>query len=123
MCWVCAHAKFITFGRTEGIGCVPMRNMLLLAELKALGVCPCRRRTAGIGRVPMRNVFLLAELKALGVCLSKRQELPHHRSYGARAGLPGLCGLGQRANKGGQGIALAAVLCCSGLAGTARNRS
>ena len=40
--WVCAHAKFITFGRTEGIGCVPMQNLLLLAELKALGVCPCK---------------------------------------------------------------------------------
>ena len=72
---MCAHAEFTSFGRTEGIGCVPMQNLLLLAELKALGVCPCRR-TAGIGRVPMRNVFLLAELKALGVCLSTRQELP-----------------------------------------------
>ena len=100
-CWVCAHAEFITFGRTEGIGCVPMQNMLLLAELKAFGVCPCRR-IAGIGRVPMRNVILLAELKALGVCLSTRQELPHHRSRGARAGLPRPCGLGQRANKGGR---------------------
>ena len=26
--WVCAHAEFITFGRTEGIGCVPMQNLL-----------------------------------------------------------------------------------------------
>ena len=68
---MCAHAKFFIFGRTEGIW-----------------------------RVPMRNVFLLAELKALGVCLSTRQELSHHRSCGARAGLPGPCGLGQRANKG-----------------------
>ena len=40
--WVCAHAEFITFGRSEGIGCVPMRNLLHLAELNALGVCPCR---------------------------------------------------------------------------------
>ena len=32
----------ITFGRTEGIGRVPMQNLLLLAEPKALGVCPCR---------------------------------------------------------------------------------
>ena len=40
--WVCAHAKFITFGRTEGIMCVPMQNLLLLAEPEALGVCPCR---------------------------------------------------------------------------------
>ena len=39
---MCTHAKFITFGRTEGIGCVPMQNLLLLAELKALGVCPCK---------------------------------------------------------------------------------
>ena len=51
---------------------MPMQNLLLLAELKALGVCPCRiyyfRRTGGIGRVPMQNLLLLAELKALGVC-------------------------------------------------------
>ena len=40
--WVCVHAKFITFGRTEGIVCVPMQNLLLLAELKAFGVWPCR---------------------------------------------------------------------------------
>ena len=39
---VCAHAKFITFGSTEGIGCVPMQDLLLLADLKALGVCPCK---------------------------------------------------------------------------------
>ena len=31
-----------TFDRTEGIGDVPMQNLILLAELKALGVCPCR---------------------------------------------------------------------------------
>ena len=37
-----AHAKFIPFGKIEGIGCVPMQNLLLLAELKALGVCPCK---------------------------------------------------------------------------------
>ena len=86
---MCAHAKYITFGRTEGIGCVPMRNLLLLAELKALGVCPCKiycfwknqrhwvcahakfiafGRTEGIGCVPMQNLLLLAELKALDVC-------------------------------------------------------
>ena len=40
--WVCAHAKFIAFGGTEGIGCVPMQNLLLLAEPEALGVCPCK---------------------------------------------------------------------------------
>ena len=28
--------------RTEGHGRVPMQNILLLAELGALGVCPCR---------------------------------------------------------------------------------
>ena len=39
---MCAHAKFITFGRTEGIGCVPMQKLLLLAEAEALGVCPCK---------------------------------------------------------------------------------
>ena len=51
-----AHAKVIAFGTTEGIGCVPMQNLLLLAQLKALGVCPCK------------NLLLLAEPKALGVC-------------------------------------------------------
>ena len=63
-----AHAEFIAFGRTGGIGCVPMQNLLLLAQLKALGVCPCRIycfwHFEGIGCVPMQ---LLAELKALGV--------------------------------------------------------
>ena len=39
---MCAHADFITIGRTEGIGRVPMQNFILSAELKALGVCPCR---------------------------------------------------------------------------------
>ena len=32
----------LLFGRTEGTGCVPMQNLLLLAEPEALGVCPCR---------------------------------------------------------------------------------
>ena len=40
--WACAHAEFITFGPTEGIGRVPMQKLLLLAELAALGVCPCK---------------------------------------------------------------------------------
>ena len=35
---MCTHAKFITFGRTGGIGCVPMQNLLLLAEPEVLGV-------------------------------------------------------------------------------------
>ena len=86
---MCAHAKFIAFGRTGGIGCVPRQNLLLLAQLKALGECPCtiycfwqnRRHwpcahakfitfgtAEGIGCVPMQNLLLLAELKALGVC-------------------------------------------------------
>ena len=52
---MCAHAEFIAFGTTEGIGCVPMQNLLLLA-------------TEGIGCVPMQNLLLLAQLKALGVC-------------------------------------------------------
>ena len=68
---------------------MPIQNLLLLAELKALGVCPCRSycfwqnwehwvcahaefttfgRTEGIGCVPTQNLLLLAELKALGVC-------------------------------------------------------
>ena len=37
--WVGAHAEFIIFGRTGGIGCVPMHNSLLLAESKILGMC------------------------------------------------------------------------------------
>ena len=96
---MCAHAKFIAFGRIEGIGCVPMQNLLLLAELKALGVCPCKiycfsqiqrhwvcahakfiafGRTDGIGCVPMQNLLLfmqnlllLPELKASVVCPCK----------------------------------------------------
>ena len=38
----CVHAEVITFGRTEGIGCVPRQNLLLLADLKVLGMCPSR---------------------------------------------------------------------------------
>ena len=63
---MCAHAEFITFGRTEGIGCVPMQNLLLSqnwghwacahAEFITFG------RTEGIGCVPMQNLLLLAEL-------------------------------------------------------------
>ena len=64
-----------------------MQNLLLLAELKVLGMCPCRiyyfwqnwghwahaafitiGRTEGIGRVPMQNLLLVAELKVLGMC-------------------------------------------------------
>ena len=62
-----------------------MQNLLLLAELKVLGVCPCRifyfwqnwehwvsahaeyitfGSTGGIGRVSLQNLLLLAELKA-----------------------------------------------------------
>ena len=71
---------------------MPMQNSLLLAQLKALGVCPCKiyylwhngrhwvcahatfiafGRTEGIGCVPMQKLLLLAELKALGVCPCK----------------------------------------------------
>ena len=53
--WACAHAEYITFGKIEDIGRVPMQNLLLLAELGALGVCPCR------------IYLLLAELKVLGM--------------------------------------------------------
>ena len=74
---MCAHAKYITLGRTGNIVRVPMQNILLLTELKVVGVCPCRiyyfwqhwghwacvhaefitiGRTKGIGRVPMRIV-------------------------------------------------------------------
>ena len=86
---MCAHAEFITFGRTEGIGHVSMQNLLLLAELKVLGMYPCRiysfwqirrywvcahavyitfGRTEGIGHVPMQNLLVLVELGALDVC-------------------------------------------------------
>ena len=58
--------------RNEGIGCVPMQNLLLLAKLQALGVCPCKvyyfGRTGGKGRLSMQSLLLLVELKALGVC-------------------------------------------------------
>ena len=47
--------EFITFGRSEGIGCVHMQNLLLLAALNALGVCPCR------------ICFFWPKLKSLGV--------------------------------------------------------
>ena len=51
---------------------MPMQSLLLLAELKALGVCPCRivtfGCTGGIGCVPMQNFLFLAEPGALGVC-------------------------------------------------------
>ena len=51
---------------------MPMQNILLLAKVAALGVCPCKvitiRRTVGIGRVSMQNILLLAELKEFGVC-------------------------------------------------------
>ena len=84
-----AHAALITFGRTEGIGHVAMQNLLLLAKLKVLGVCPCIifyfwqnwehwvsahaeyitfGRTGGIGRVSMQKILLLAELQVLGMC-------------------------------------------------------
>ena len=70
--WTCAHAKFITVGRTQGVGRVPMQNFIALAELKALGVCPsriyCHGTAGGIGRVPMQNFIAFVELKALDVC-------------------------------------------------------
>ena len=68
---------------------MPMQDLLLLAKLKVLVVCPCRiycfwqnwghwacvhaefitfGRTEGIGHVPMQNLLLLAEMKVLGVC-------------------------------------------------------
>ena len=86
---MCAHAEYITFGRTGGIGRVPVQKLLLLAELKVLGMYACRiyyfwqnwehwvcahaeyitfGRTEGIGRVPMQNLLLSAELKVLGMC-------------------------------------------------------
>ena len=84
--------NFLIFGLTGGMGRVPMQNLLFLAELKALGVCPCRifllwqnwrqwvcapaefdcfGRTGGVGHVPMQNFFSLAEHQAFGVCLCR----------------------------------------------------
>ena len=84
---MCSHAEFITFCRTEGIGCVPMQNLLLLTETEVLGVCPCRiyyflqagrhwvcahaefiafGRTEGIVFVPMQHLLLLTELNHWG---------------------------------------------------------
>ena len=84
---VCAHAEYITFGRTGGIGCVPMQNLLLLAEPKVLGMCPCRiyyfwqhwghwvcahaefitfGRTEGIGRESMQNLFTFGRAEGIG---------------------------------------------------------
>ena len=84
--------NFLIFGLTGGMGRVPMQNLLFLAELKALGVCPCRifllwqnwrqwvcahaefdcfGRTGGVGHVPMQNSFSLAEHQAFGVCLCR----------------------------------------------------
>ena len=81
--------KFIALVETEAIGRVPMYNMIGLAKLKALGVCPCSilsvwqnwkhwacaqaefccfGRIKGIGRVSMQDFFLLAQPEALGVC-------------------------------------------------------
>ena len=86
---MCAHEESNTFRKTEGIGCVPLQNLSLLAESKALGVCPCKiyhfwknhrhwvcanakiiafGTTEGIGCVPMQNLLLLAKPEALGVC-------------------------------------------------------
>ena len=70
---MCAHAKFIAFGGTEGIGCVPIYCFWLAgrhwvcahAKFIAFG------GTEGIGCVPMQNLLPLAELKALGVCPCK----------------------------------------------------
>ena len=82
-----------------------MQNLLLVAEPKALGVCPCGiyyfwqnqrhwvcararfipfSRLEGIGCVPMQNLLLLAELEALGVC-------PCRIYYFWQAGKHGMC--------------------------------
>ena len=49
-----------------------MQSVIGLAELNAMGVCPCRilflGETEGIGCVCMQNFVGLAELKALGMC-------------------------------------------------------
>ena len=104
----CAHAELPTFGRTGGIGRVPLQHLLLLAELNVLGMYPCRiyyfwqnwehwacahaefltvGLTEGIGRVSMQNLLLLAELKASGVCpCGLYQRGPRARGGGGERG-------------------------------------
>ena len=83
-----------------------MQNLLHLAELGALGVCPCRiyyfwqnwehwacahaefitfARTEGIGCVPMEILLLLAELKVLGVCPWRIYYFWHNKRHWASA--------------------------------------
>ena len=38
----CTHAEFSSIRKAEGIGCLPMLNFINLAEMKALGVSPCK---------------------------------------------------------------------------------
>ena len=78
---------------------MPMHSLILLAELKILGVYPCIiycfwqnwvhwtcahaeffifGRTEGIGHVSMQNLLLLAELKVFGVCPCRIYYLWHN---------------------------------------------
>ena len=89
--WACAHAEFQSIGRIGGMGGGGrgMQNVMGLAKLTALGVCPCKillmwwnsshwacahakfdwfGRIEGIGCVPMQNFVGLGERKSLGVC-------------------------------------------------------
>ena len=94
------HAKFITFGRTEGIGCVPMQNLLPLTELNTLGALCAQGHAWGPGCV-------VVPVAAHAVWRGQRQ-----------------CGEGGRGfaeHRVAQGVALAAVLCHSGPAGTTGN--
>ena len=55
---MCAHAEFDCFGRTGGVGHVPMQNFFLWQSIRHL-VCAYADfffgRTGGIGRVPMQT--------------------------------------------------------------------
>ena len=73
--------------RTDGIGHVPMQSLLLLAEVNALGVCPCRiyyfwqswwhsacvhaefftfGRSGSVGRASMGYVFFFGRTDGIG---------------------------------------------------------
>ena len=70
--WVCVHAGIIAFGKSGGIVRVSKQNLLLLAYVKALGVCPCsilllwqnRRHWA----CAQAEFIALAQLEALVSC-------------------------------------------------------
>ena len=62
---MCAHAEFITFGVTEGIGCVRPCRVYYFWHNRRHWVCAHAEFitfgvTGGIGCVPMQSLLLLA---------------------------------------------------------------